>query len=106
MTLVLKDTQKCAMAVTPVDAKGNPASVDGPPSWTVLGNLIVTLEPSDDGLSCNVYATGTLGSTQVQVTADADLGDGVVPITGLLDVQVVGGDAVSLSIAAGTPEEQ
>ena len=32
--LILTDVQKVTASITPVDAKGNPAAVDGVPSWT------------------------------------------------------------------------
>jgi hypothetical protein len=38
--------------------------------------------------------------------ADADHGEGVEPITGILDLEVAGGKAVSLGIIASTPREQ
>lgn len=105
MSIVLKDTQRVSISVSPVDAKGNPAKVDGAPSWAVVGPAIVTLVPSDDGLTCVATTTGDLGTTQITVSADADVGEGVQTISGLLDVEVVGGVAVSLSVAAGVPEE-
>ena len=46
------------------------------------------------------------GATQISVTADADLGEGVTPIVGTLSIDVVGGQAVSINIVAGTPAEQ
>jgi hypothetical protein len=105
MTLVLKDNQRVAISVSPVDARGNPAKVDGAPVWSVIGPGILALETSDDGLSCVATATGELGVTQVTVTADADLGEGVQTISGLLDVEVIGGMAVGLAINAGVPED-
>jgi hypothetical protein len=53
-----------------------------------------------------VAATDKLGSVQIGVTADADFGEGVEPITGILDLEIAGGKAVSLRIIAGTPREQ
>ena len=105
MSIVLKDTQRVTINVSPVDAKGNPAQVDGAPVWAVVGPGIVTLAPSADGMTCVATTTGDLGTTQVTVTADADVGEGVQTISGLLDVEVVGGTAVSLAVAAGVPEE-
>jgi len=42
----------------------------------------------------------------VNVSADADLGDGVTTIAGTLDVTVAASQAVSLNISAGTPVNQ
>lgn len=105
MSIVLKDTQRVSISVSPLDAKENPAKIDGAPSWTVVGPAIVTLAPSDDGLTCVATTTGALGTTQIAVSADADVGEGVQIISGLLDVEVVGGIAVNLSVTAGVPEE-
>jgi hypothetical protein len=67
---------------------------------------VATVEPAQDGLSAVVKAADELGTTQISVTADADLGEGVAPIAGTIDIEVVGGQAVALSIVAGTPAEQ
>ena len=104
--LLITDSQKCALAIAIVDRKGNPASVDGVPAWSSSDATLLTVEAGADGLSAVVTAVGPLGTAQVNVTADADLGGGVKPIAGVLDVQVVGGEAASVNISAGTPEEQ
>lgn len=104
--LVLTDSQKCALSITPKTAAGNPALVDGVPEWSVSNPDILTLEVAEGGLSAVVLANGPVGESQVSVTADADLGEGVAAITGVLDVQVKAGQAVSLSIDAATPEEK
>jgi hypothetical protein len=103
--LILTNTQEVDLAIKPVDAKGNPAQVDGKPAWLSTDATKVTVVPSADGLSCVVKAANN-GSAQVKVTADADLGTGVRTLTGLLDVQVVSGGAVSIGIVTGTPREQ
>lgn len=103
--LVLTATQLALLSITPVDKKNNPAQVDGVPQWNVADPNVATLKPGVDGLSCEVIANGT-GTTQVSVTADADLGEGNVSITGTIDIQVIAGQAASLAIAAGAPVEQ
>lgn len=103
--MVIKDTQKFTASIRPVDAKGNPALVqDGSVQWT--GPDFLTVTPSADGLSADVSAKGPLGSGQLSVSADADLGDGVTTITGVLQVDVLAGQAVSLSVDSSTPAEQ
>ena len=104
--LTLTDSQKCSLGpIQAVDAKGNTAPIDGVPTWVSSDATVLTVEPSTDGLSAVVKAVGPLGNAQVTVTADADLGTGVVNVVGLLDVTVVAGQAVSLTVPVGTPEE-
>jgi hypothetical protein len=106
--LVLTATQQAALAIEIVDAKGNPAPVDGVPQWTSSEPNYATVEADADGMSATVKAVGPVTATPVQinVSADADLGSGVTNIVGLLDVSVVAGQAVGVSITAATPEEQ
>ena len=77
---VLTDMQKVSAGpIQPVDGAGHPAPVDGVPVWAVSDEKILTVTPSADGLSADIETTGELGTAQVTVTADADLGAGVVP---------------------------
>lgn len=103
MTLILTDMQKVPLSVEFLDAAGNPALVDGTPAWS-SSDPCVTLEAAADGLSAVATASGALGTAQVSVTADADMGAGVEPITGLLDIQVIADKAATVGISAGTPE--
>jgi hypothetical protein len=103
--MVLKDTEQVVLSVVPVDAKGNAAPVDGAPVWGSSDPAVATVTAAADGLSATVAAVGPLGKTQISVTADADLGEGLESIVGTLEIEVVAGKAVSLSIKTGTPEE-
>jgi hypothetical protein len=103
LAFLLQGDQKVKLSIAPVDAAGNSAPVQNP-QWLSTDPGVLTVEPSVDGLSASAVAVGPLGTAQVQVSADADLGSGVVALTGILDVQVVAGQAVSLGILAGTPE--
>lgn len=102
----ISSSQKFTASIQPVDAKGNPALVqEGSVVWGPAPDFL-TLTPSSDGLSCEIAAKGPLGQGQVDVVADADLGEGVVTIGGTLQVDVVAGQAVSLTINTGAPVEQ
>lgn len=101
--LLLTIDQKVALRIQPVDRLGNPARVDGLPHWALSDMSIGTLEVAADGMSA-VFVTSALGVTQVNVSADADLGTGVRTIAGTLDVQVESGEAVSLTVLANAPE--
>jgi hypothetical protein len=104
--LQLTDIQKCTLSVAFVDAKGNAAPVDGVPAWTVSDGTVLGIEPAADGMLAVITSQGPLGTCQVNVSADADLGAGVTTITGVLDVTVVASQATTVNIATGTPENQ
>lgn len=102
--MILQDAQKVKLTIAPVDAAGNPATVEGVPVWVSSDESVLSVVADADGMSAYAIAVGPLGDAQVAVTADADLGPGVVTLTGTLDVTVVAGQAVSLAVAAGAPE--
>jgi len=106
MGLVLTDIQEVGLSITPINAAGNPAPIDGTPAWGVSDPTLATVAVSADGLSVVVSTTGKLGSFQVNVSADADMGTGVKPIAGTLDVQVIASEATSVGIVAGVPTDK
>jgi hypothetical protein len=100
---VLTDVQKAPLTISPVDAAGNAAPVEGV-VWSSSDPTVLTVEAAPDGLSAVITAVGPLGDAQVSVTADAQIGDGVTELTGVLAVRVVASQAVAFNITAGTPE--
>lgn len=80
------------------DAEGNPATIDGVPVWNPIDPALGTLTPAADGLTAE-FNPGSPSSGQISVTCDADLGEGVKEITGLLDVVVLPGEAVTVEIS-------
>lgn len=107
-SMQMTDTQKSTITLRPVDKAGNPAPVQaGSVVWddsevkTVAG-----VTPSADGLSIDVVSAGPLGSGQLRVSADADLGDGVVTISDAIQITIVAGQAVGLGLTASEPVEQ
>lgn len=101
---VLTDIQRVTLHFEVIDAAGNPAAIDGTPEWGSSDEAILTVAPADDGMSAMVTTVGPLGAAQIHVTADADLGEGVRPLTGILDFEVHGSEAVALNLLAGEPE--
>lgn len=99
----LKVTNKLPLSLKLVDKFGNPAPVDGAPVWSLTNPALGTLNVAADGMSAELVPAGPLGSFSVQVSADADLGEGVKTIFGELPIDLIGGDAVSVVIEAGTP---
>lgn len=104
MAFVLRATQNVDIAVDEItDKKGNPATIQDP-TWASSDESIVTVVGS--GLTATASAVGPLGTATVTLTGDADLGEGVKPITGTLDVEIVAGDAAVFNLVPGTPSEQ
>lgn len=104
--MLLKVNQNLPLSVEFKDAQGNPAKVDGAPQWAVTAPDLADLEVAEDGLSAVLKPKGQLGSLVVQVTADADLGEGVKSILGELPVDLLSGEAVLVSIVAGAPVDK
>lgn len=106
MALTIKDSQKFSVLATrAVSAKGNIATLDGPLVWEVSDPLKLAQSSSPEGV-ISFSAVGPLGTAQVRVTGDADMGEGIRAIAGVLDVEIIAGDAVSIVIEPGVPEEQ
>lgn len=102
----LKDSEQVVLNITAKDAAGNDAPVQA-------GSVIVTpsdpsllqIVPGVDETHPIVQSVGALGSANVHVAADADLGDGVTTIEGDSEtVDVIASQATSLGIGFGTPE--
>jgi len=103
--LVLPNDHKVKASIQPVDAKGNPAAIEGAATWSSSNDQIAAVANiAADGLSADVVPGATLGTCQINVQGDADLGSGVTSIAGVLDVQVVAGQAVGFTISTTPPE--
>ena len=105
MELVITDSQQFRVEIQPVDKAGNPGTLATVPVWSASDPTLLTVAPAADGMSAVVSATGKLGAAQVDVTAEGDPTSGANTITGTVDVQVVGGKAVSLRLTVGTAAE-
>jgi hypothetical protein len=106
MALTLTSVQQASLTVSAVDAKGNPAPIENV-VYQSSDTSIVELQPdAEDSSVAWVVAVGSLGNAQVTVAADADIGEGIKALTGLLDVTVVAAEAVAIAIETGVPEDQ
>lgn len=106
MAFILTDVQLVEAQVSFVDGAGNPASAEaGSVAWSSSDESVVTVtvDPSDETKAV-IVAAGPLGTAQVSVSADADLGAGIQTITGTVDIEVQASQAVSASIALGSPQ--
>lgn len=102
MALVLNADQKVKLTITPVDAYGNLSVVENV-TWESSDPSVLGVEELS---STEVFAVaqGPTGDAQIVVKADARIGEGEVILTGVVNVTVLPAEAVSLSVAAGSPE--
>jgi hypothetical protein len=101
MLITITNEEKVQVTLIPTTAGGNPATVDGIPVWTVVSGD-ATLEVSEDGLSAFLISGEANVNSQIEVSADADLGDGVATITDVIDLAVVAASASALGLSVGT----
>jgi hypothetical protein len=87
--------------------RGEPAPVDGVPVWASSDETVLRVTATADGMAAVVDSVAP-GLARVTVSVDADLGDGVLTITGVSeDIQVVPDpDAIAstLVMSLGSPE--
>ena len=95
----IKVTETKTGSIVISDAHGNPAQVDGAPVWSLTDPSLATLTPAADGMSCAIAPVGPIGTCELQVKADADLGAGVVDILGTLPLEFIAGDAVTVQVS-------
>lgn len=114
MASIITEEQRIPLTATFQTAVGNPAQVDSF-AWESSAPDIVEMEEmtaeerarleiAENVVAIWASAVGPTGMAQVQLKADADMGEGVREITALHDVQVTAAEAVSVLIAAGAPE--
>lgn len=101
----LKVSKVLAISFAAKDAKGNLAAVDGKPSWALTDDSKGSLAVADDGMSAVFSPAGPAGSVKVQASADADMGEGVQTIQGELQLDLIAGDAVTIELSAGEPQD-
>lgn len=98
----LTDSQQGTIKILPKKKNGQPAPVQAG-SVLYSGPSFVALTPSADGMSVKVVAMGLGGDDPggpaeqfITFSADADLGEGVVTISGRRPIQVIPSMAVTL----------
>lgn len=102
MLITITNEEKVQVTLAPTTAAGNAATLDGVPVWTVTAGD-ATIEVSEDGLSCMLISGAADVNSKVEVTADADLGEGVVSLTDVIDLAVVPASASQLGLQVGAP---
>jgi hypothetical protein len=99
--LKVKDTQTPFTIEwpAPIDAKGNPAEVqDNAYAVSSTDETVATVaQDATNPRLVTVTPTGKLGPVSVKISADADLGTGVINISDQLDIEVDAGQAVGFA---------
>lgn len=104
LVMNLPDNMKFQVTVQALDAKGNPAQLDGEPVWTAATPETVDVVTDETGTW--VVAKGPLGPYHVDVAVDADLGEGVKQLFGFVEGEVIASEAVVVNVVPGplTPQ--
>jgi hypothetical protein len=84
------------------------AQVDGQPVFTSSADaelaIVNMVQHGTSTWQVTLQAVGPIGATPSwTVTADADLGDGVVPVTASDEIQITSGTATSVGTSYGEP---
>lgn len=91
MSIVARNDQEITFNPVFEDEHGNVVALDSVPTWSLSNADIASLTVSEDGLTAKVTPLGLVGSVQLNVLIDADPGQGVEPLVGVADIQIVGG---------------
>lgn len=102
--LSMTDTQEAEVSLVIKDKNGKPASVDGLPVWSTSDVAVADIVVDVTAMKGKIVAKGS-GVCQITVNADADLGTGVKPIIGFLDVTILG-TATVIELVPGPVTEQ
>lgn len=97
---ILKVGEGVGASVVFKDKNGNVAPVDGKPVWAFDKGDIADLQVSEDGMSAFLKAKA-VGSGKLQISADADLSEGVVALIGEADLVVAPEAASVVEISFG-----
>ena len=101
ITITINEEQKVDFKVIPKTIQGNPAELDGAAALTLIEGD-ATFEQVDD--STFTLISGAPGVTsKFEITGDADLGEGVVPIADIIELTVIHAAAASLDIEFAEP---
>ncbi len=109
MADITTDQQFAGVTLAITDARGRPAVVHGAPVWATSDATVLAVTAGADGMTATVDSVGS-GTAHIAVTADADMGDGVVEITGISeDINVtpgVAGAAAVVTLTLGTASDK
>lgn len=101
MLITITNEQKVEVTLKPTTEAGNPATLDNV-LWEVIEGD-ATLEVAEDGLSAFLISGEADINSKIQITADADLGEGVTELIDVVDLAVVPATASILGVSVGSP---
>lgn len=85
------------LTLTPRDAKGFPTTLDGTAEFKSSDESVATVASQSDLVGRIDFVDTTPGKTvQIQFSGDARKGDEVVPVSGVLDLEFIAGEAATL----------
>lgn len=102
MLITITNEEKVKVTLAPTTAAGNPAILDGVPTWLVTEGD-ASLEVSEDGLSAFLVSGNADVNSKITVSADADLGEGIMTLSDVIDLAVVSAQASLLGLQTETP---
>lgn len=106
MALTAAPQQRIPFILQPVDRRGNPAPVqEGSVSISMADTAVATVERDPANELAGWVMTHAVGVTQINYSADADLGEGVTTITGFDAIEVKPEQAVGFGITFGPAED-
>lgn len=97
----LTEEQEVDAELSAFTASGNPARIDGVPRWSSSDSSVVKVTPDSTGMKAVISAVGPIGTAQISIAADADMGSGVREIFQLQEIEVVAAEATTLSVKLG-----
>lgn len=104
MALTAKPGQYVTGSVAPLDRKGNPAVVDGVIYTSSNTAVAEVLQDPEDKLKFRINTIG-VGTAQIDVIVDAQLGEGERNISGFIAVEVQPEEAVNLGFTFSEPQD-
>jgi hypothetical protein len=92
------------VTVSYVDDLGEQAQVEGDPVWTSADPAALTVKNTTDPFMVTIQALGAIGAlVTLTVEADADLGEGIVPVIATEEISIVSGQATTAAFGFGEP---
>lgn len=98
---VLTDSQQVKLTLKGQSAAGNEAPLENIVVTSSDESIVTVTKESDD--SFILSSTGAVGTSQIQVTADARIGAGESEISGVETISVVSGEAIQIGLSFDDP---